>query len=68
LPKIVQFKAWLVIEFDSFQGRKLPCIDPIHKLPWPSFFVGNFVDFEVEKCSFGTLYGFAEGFPVFETL
>jgi len=68
LPKIIQYKVWLAIEFDSFRGGKLSFVDPIHRLPWPSFFVGYFIDFEVEKYLFGTLYCFAKEFPVFKTL
>jgi len=68
LPKIIQYKAWLAIEFDSFRGRELLFVDLIHKLLWPSLFVSYFIDFEVEKHPFGTLYCFAEGFPVFKTL
>jgi len=37
-------------------------------LSWLSFFVGYFIDFKVEKHLFGTLYCFAEEFPVFKTL
>jgi len=65
LPEIVQFKAWPTIEFDSFWSGNFLFVDPIYKLPWFLFFVGYFIDFEVEECFFGTLYGSAEGFLVF---
>jgi len=58
----------LIIELDSFRSGEFSFIDPIYELPWPSFFVSYFYNFEVEKQSFGILYSFAEGLPIFKTL
>jgi len=50
--------------FDSFNDWKFVSVDPAHKLPRFSTFVGYFLNFEVKKGPFGGFDHFLEGFPV----
>jgi len=43
-------------------------LDPIHKLPWVTFFVCNFFDFFIEERLFQILDYVFEAIPIFEAL
>lgn len=68
IPNIFNFNTQTVVILDSFNGRKLAFVDPIHKKLWTSFFICDFLYFEVKKCSFHLLDYVFEFFPIFNVL
>jgi len=62
--QVIDFQVWLVVVFDCFNGQKFLLVDPIHKFPRALFFVGYFLNFEIEESMFGVLDHSLEGFPI----
>jgi len=49
IPQIADIKTLLVIILDGFNSRQFALIDPIHEFPRSSFFVSNFLNFDIKK-------------------
>ena len=66
--QVIDFQAWLVVEFDYFNGQKFSLVDPIHKFPRALFLVGYFLNFEIEESPLSVLDHSPEGFPILQLL
>ena len=43
----------MAIVVDGLNSREFPSLDPVHQLPWALAFVRDFLNFVIEKGSFG---------------
>jgi len=68
VPKIVDFKTQPTIIFDCFNSWEFLLVNPVHKFPRTSSFVGDLLNLEVKECAFCVLDHFLELFPVLYTL
>ena len=64
--QVINFQAWLVVVLDHFNSQKFLLVNPIHKFLRTSFFVGYFLNFEVEESVLGVLDCFLKGFPILQ--
>ena len=65
IPQVINIKTLLIIILDGFDGRQLALVNPIHEFPRPSFFVSDFLNFDVKErllCGFDFAL---ENFPIF---
>ena len=67
IPQIADIKTLLVIILDSFNSRQFTLVDPIHEFPRSSFFVSNFLNFDVKKWLLRKFNFAPENFPIFQT-
>ena len=64
MPQVVDFQAWLVVVFNCFNSQKFLLVDPIHKFPRALFFVGYFLNFEIEESTLDVLDHSLEDFSI----
>ena len=64
MPQVVDFQAWLVVVFNCFNSQKFSLVDPIHKFPRALFFVGYFLNFEIEESTLDVLDHSLEDFSI----
>jgi len=49
IQQVVDVKTLLIIILDGFNSRQFAFIDPVHELPKSSFFVSDFLNFDIEE-------------------
>jgi len=64
LPKIFKFNAQMPIELQGFYGWWFAFLDPVHEVPRSFVLRCDFLNFIVEKRSFGFLDETFEIFPI----
>ena len=65
--QIADIKTLLVIILDGFNSGQFALVDPIHEFPRSSFFVSNFLNFDVKKWLLHKFNFAPEIFPIFQT-
>jgi len=66
--QVVDFQAWLIIEFDCFNSWKISLVNPIHKFSRALFLVSYFLNFEIKESLLGVLDHSSEGFSILQLL
>ena len=56
----------MVVIIDSLHSWKFALVNPVHELPRTETLVGDFLNFGIEKSSFGDFNDILEEFPIFK--
>jgi len=65
IPKVFKFDTWTSFILNGFNCREFVFLDPIHKLPWATFLVCNFVYLFIKKGTLVFLDHTFEVLPIF---
>jgi len=67
IPQIVQFDTWIAIILNCFDSWKFPLLNSVCEFSRTIFFVGNLVNFSIEKFLFCLLDSPFEFLPILES-